>query len=38
MITEGDGFPCYSCEHYGDCDRGFECPKLEHYTMSKRRI
>jgi hypothetical protein len=34
MIKEGDFFPCERCEHNGDCDRGFECPRLEAYYIN----
>ena len=38
MITEGDSFPCDHCEYNGDCERGFDCPKLECYSITKRNL
>ena len=38
MITEGGFFPCDHCEHNGDCERGFDCPQLEYYSITKRNL
>ena len=37
MITKGDGYPCEKCKYDCDCERGFDCPRLEYYTITKRK-
>lgn len=37
MIVEGDGYPCEKCKYDGDCERGFDCPRLESYYITTKR-